>query len=124
MTKTFTRAGFSTQNGKTAMRFTNSATRENMLAANGHTRIKFIDLERPMTKEEATKVLKNALEVITEETAAPAEIEVCDSIDTTSAAFQKLLEEKRSYFPSHTDQQIMDVAVLQEKRRLAALQAA
>jgi hypothetical protein len=120
MTKTFTRAGVSTNNGKTAFRFTNSATRENMLAANGHTAIKFIELERPMTKEEATEFLET--NGVTQ--AAPKATPKVVDIDQASNAFQKLLAEKRSYFPSHTEQQIIDVAMLQETRRLSALQAA
>jgi hypothetical protein len=51
--RTFTRAGISTNNGKTAFRFTNDLNREVVLSKNGHTDIKFYELGDALTKEQA-----------------------------------------------------------------------
>jgi hypothetical protein len=57
MDKTFTRAGVSTQKGKTVFRYTNDLNREKVLANNGHTDILFYELGGPTSKEAATEFL-------------------------------------------------------------------
>lgn len=55
--KTFTRAGRSTNKGKTQFRFTNDINRERVLDKNGHTDIEFYELGSAMTKAQATEFL-------------------------------------------------------------------
>ena len=57
MEKTFTRAGVSTNNGKTQFRFTNDLQRETVLSKNGHTDIVFYELGSAMSKAAATEFL-------------------------------------------------------------------
>lgn len=57
MEKTFTRAGVSTNNGKTQFRFTNDLQRETVLSKNGHTNIVFYELGSAMSKAAATDFL-------------------------------------------------------------------
>lgn len=57
MEKTFTRAGISTNKGKTQFRFTNDLQRETVLSKNGHTDIVFYELGSAMSKAAATDFL-------------------------------------------------------------------
>jgi hypothetical protein len=54
---TFKYAGVSTLNGKTKARFANDQMRVKVLAKNGHKDIDIIELEYPMTKEDAVAFL-------------------------------------------------------------------
>ena len=54
---TFKYAGVSTLNGKIKARFANDQMRVKVLAKNGHSDIDIIELEYPMTKEEAVAFL-------------------------------------------------------------------
>ena len=54
---TFKYAGVSTLNGKVKARFANDQMRVKVLAKNGHSDIDIIELEYPMTKEEAVAFL-------------------------------------------------------------------
>jgi len=65
--KTFTRAGRSTNKGKTQFRFTNDVNRERVLDKNGHTNIQFWELGEAMTKVQATEFL--VAKGLTEDTA-------------------------------------------------------
>lgn len=65
--KTFTRAGVSTNKGKTQFRFTNDINRERVLDKNGHTNIEFWELGEAMTKVQATEFL--VAKGLTEDTA-------------------------------------------------------
>ena len=58
--KLFTVVGTSTLNGETKVRFANDVMRVKVLAKHGHTDINLIELDTPMTKIEAVKVLKTA----------------------------------------------------------------
>jgi hypothetical protein len=58
--KLFTVVGTSTLNGETKVRFANDVMRVKVLAKHGHTDINLIELDTPMTKLEAVKVLKTA----------------------------------------------------------------
>ena len=58
--KLFTVVGTSTLNGETKVRFANDVMRVKVLAKHGHTDINLIELDTPMTKLEAVKVLKSA----------------------------------------------------------------
>lgn len=58
MDKTFTVAGVSTLNGKVKIRFANDiALRYKVLARNGHTDVRLIELAGEMTKLDAAKAL-------------------------------------------------------------------
>jgi hypothetical protein len=56
--KLFTVVGTSTLNGETKVRFANDVMRVKVLAKHGHTDINLIELDTPMSKLEAVKVLK------------------------------------------------------------------
>lgn len=56
--KLFTVVGTSTLNGETKVRFANDVMRVKVLAKHGHTDINLIELDTPMTKLEAVKILK------------------------------------------------------------------
>jgi hypothetical protein len=58
--KLFTVVGTSTLNGETKVRFANDVMRVKVLAKHGHSDINLIELDTPMTKLEAVKVLKSA----------------------------------------------------------------
>lgn len=58
--KLFTVVGTSKLNGEMKVRFANDVMRVKVLAKHGHTDINLIELDTPMTKLEAVKVLKNA----------------------------------------------------------------
>ena len=58
--KLFTVVGTSTLNGETKVRFANDVMRVKVLAKHGHTDINLIELDTPMTKLEAVKVLQSA----------------------------------------------------------------
>ena len=57
MSKTFTHAGVSKQDGEFKVRFANDATRVKVLQKNGHTDIDIVELKNPMTKEDAIAYL-------------------------------------------------------------------
>ena len=58
--KLFTVVGTSKLNGVMKVRFANDVMRVKVLAKHGHTDINLIELDTPMTKLEAVKVLKTA----------------------------------------------------------------
>jgi hypothetical protein len=58
--KLFTVVGTSKLNGEMKVRFANDVMRVKVLAKHGHTDINLIELDTPMTKLEAVKVLKTA----------------------------------------------------------------
>jgi hypothetical protein len=80
--KLFTVVGTSTLNGETKVRFANDVMRVKVLAKHGHTDINLIELDTPMTKLEAVKVLKTADEFqgATEQSA------IADYLDRKDAA--------------------------------------
>lgn len=133
--KTFTRAGISTNKGKTNFRFTNDLNREKVLGKNGHTDIQFWELGSAMTKESATEFLveKGLAEDTTakgpaamrtkpdtaarakdEETLAELDKGTVEH-DEESDSFRKILADKRHSFPSHTEEQIQELAHFQAK---------
>jgi hypothetical protein len=57
MSKSFTHAGVSKQDGEFKVRFANDAMRTKVLIKNGHTDIDIIELKHAMTKEEAVAFL-------------------------------------------------------------------
>jgi hypothetical protein len=57
MSKSFTHAGVSKQDGQFKVRFANDALRTKVLIKNGHTDIDIIELKHPMTKEDAVAYL-------------------------------------------------------------------
>lgn len=132
MEKTFTRAGVSTNKGKTVFRFTNDLQREKVLDKNGHTDILFYELGEAMTKAAATDFLieKGLSEDKPTKAAAVASIEPTRKddekvlammergtveYDEDSDKFKRLVAEKRQLFPSHTDQQLMELVHFQAK---------
>lgn len=131
MEKTFTRAGVSTNKGKTLFRFTNDLNREKVLHKNGHTDIKFYELGAALSKEAATAFL---LEMgLVEDAPAKAAKEPTRKddekmlamlakgevqYDETSDKFLRLVEEKRQSFPSHTDEQLMDLVRFQAQANM------
>lgn len=56
--KLFTVVGTSNLNGEMKVRFANDVMRVKVLAKHGHTDINLIELDTPMTKLEAVKILK------------------------------------------------------------------
>ena len=135
--KTFTRAGRSTNKGKTQLRFTNDVNRERVLAKNGHTDIEFFELSSAMTKAEATEFLTT--QGITEDKPKPkaktptraddkAELSKLNqnkvAYDEQSDSFRKILAEKRQAFPSHSDEQIREIAQFQAQCNQKAFGAA
>jgi len=135
--KTFTRAGRSTNKGKTQLRFTNDVNRERVLAKNGHTDIEFFELGSAMTKAEATEFLVS--QGITEDKPKPkaktptraddkAELSKLNqnkvAYDEQSDSFRKILAEKRQAFPSHSDEQIREIAQFQAQCNQKAFGAA
>lgn len=136
MEKTFTRAGVSTNKGKTLFRFTNDLQREKVLHKNGHTDILFYELGEAMTKAVATEFLvakglgedKPAATVTASKEPTRADDEKVLAMmqrgtveyDETSDKFQRLVEEKRQTFPSHTTEQLMDLVHFQAKANVKA----
>ena len=135
MEKTFTRAGVSTNKGKTVFRFTNDLQREKVLDKNGHTDILFYELGEAMTKAAATEFLiaKGLSEDKPTKTVASIEPTRKDDekvlamlargtveYDEQSDKFQRLVEEKRQMFPSHTTQQLMDLVHHQARSNVKA----
>ena len=135
--KTFTCAGRSTNQGKTQLRFTNDVNRERVLAKNGHTDIEFFELGSAMTKAEATEFLVS--QGITEDKPKPkakaptraddkAELSKLNqnkvAYDEQSDSFRKILAEKRQAFPSHSDEQIREIAQFQAQCNQKAFGAA
>ena len=134
MEKTFTRAGVSTNKGKTLFRFTNDLQREKVLHKNGHTDILFYELGEAMTKADATEFLvAKGLSEDKPATAAPkeptrkADEKILAALskgevayDETSDKFLRLVEEKRQSFPSHTDEQLMDLVRFQAQANVKA----
>ncbi len=57
MSKSFTHAGVSKQDGQFKVRFANDALRTKVLIKNGHTDIDIIELKHAMTKEDAVAYL-------------------------------------------------------------------
>jgi hypothetical protein len=57
MSKSFTHAGVSKQDGQFKVRFANEALRTKVLIKNGHTDIDIIELKHAMTKEDAVAYL-------------------------------------------------------------------
>jgi hypothetical protein len=134
--KTFTRAGISTLKGKTLYRFTNDLQREKVLHKNGHTDIVFFELGEAMTKEAAAlflaargihedapaKPVKAAKEPTRKDDEriltklAKGEVEY----DESSDKFLRLVAEKRQSFPSHTDEQLMDLVRFQAQANMKA----
>jgi hypothetical protein len=57
MSKSFTHAGVSKQDGQFKVRFANDAMRTKVLIKNGHTDIDIIELKHAMTKEDAVAFL-------------------------------------------------------------------
>jgi hypothetical protein len=57
MSKSFTHAGVSKQDGEFKVRFANDAMRTKVLIKNGHTDIDIIELKHAMTKEDAVAYL-------------------------------------------------------------------
>jgi len=57
MSKSFTHAGVSKQDGQFKVRFANDALRVKVLAKNGHSDIDIIELKEPMSKEDAIAFL-------------------------------------------------------------------
>ena len=57
MSKSFTHAGVSKQDGQFKVRFANDAMRTKVLIKNGHTDIDIIELKHAMTKEDAVAYL-------------------------------------------------------------------
>ena len=57
MSKSFSHAGVSKQDGEFKVRFANDALRTKVLVKNGHTDIDIIELKNPMTKEDAVAYL-------------------------------------------------------------------
>lgn len=141
--KTFTRAGISTNKGKTNFRFTNDLQRERVLHKNGHTDIQFWELGAAMTKEAATEFL--VAKGLAEDSAVkgPAAIHAKPDraarakdeavlaelnkgtveYDAESDSFRKILAEKRQNFPSHTEEQIRELAHFQAKSNQKAFGA-
>lgn len=133
--KTFTRAGISTNKGKTQFRFTNDLNRERVLDKNGHTDIQFWELGEAMTKESATEFLvakglaedkpaaKPTASKPKPDSAARAKDEAVLAelnkgtveYDEESDSFRKILAEKRQAFPSHTEEQIREIAHFQAR---------
>lgn len=136
--KTFTRAGISTNKGKTNFRFTNDVNREKVLVKNGHTNIQFWELGEAMTKAAATEFLveKGLAEDTTvkgpaatrtkPDTAARAKDEETLAeldkgtveYDEESDSFRKILDEKRQSFPSHTEEQLRELVHYQAGQAL------
>lgn len=58
--KLFTVVGTSTLNGETKVRFANDSMRVKVLSKHGHTDITLIELDEPMTKLDAVKLIKTA----------------------------------------------------------------
>lgn len=133
--KTFTRAGISTNKGNRQYRFTNDLNRERVLDKNGHTDIQFWELGAAMTREAATEFLlaKGLTESVVKSapktakvkpyTAARAKDEATlDKLNRgeveyneQSDSFRKILADKRQNFPSHTEEQIQELAHFQAK---------
>jgi hypothetical protein len=57
MSKSFTHAGVSKQDGQFKVRFANDAMRTKVLIKNGHTDIDIVELKHAMTKEDAVAFL-------------------------------------------------------------------
>lgn len=57
MSKSFSHAGVSKQDGQFKVRFANDALRTKVLVKNGHTDIDIIELKNPMSKEDAVAYL-------------------------------------------------------------------
>jgi hypothetical protein len=124
--KTFTRAGRSTcEKGRTRFRFTNDVNRETVLVKAGHTNIEFWELGSAMTKEQAIEFLV-AKGLAEDKPAAKQTAPVRKpapnlaklnkgkvAYDEQSASFEKILTELRRGFPSHTEQQIQEIAHFQ-----------
>ena len=135
--KTFTRAGISTcEKGRTRFRFTNDLNREKVLVKAGHTDIQFWELGETMTKEQATEFLvakglaedrpaakRAALKRPAPDTEARKRDEAVLAklnageieYDEESDSFRKLVDEKRRAFPSHTEEQIREIAHFQAR---------
>jgi hypothetical protein len=131
--KTFTRAGISTNKGKTQFRFTNDLNREKVLDKNGHTDIQFWELGEAMTKEQAIEFLvakgltedkpaakqkapaaKQTAPTRKDDEAVLAKLNKGEvAYDEESDSFLKILADKRQAFPSHTDEQIREIAHFQ-----------
>jgi len=124
--KTFTRAGISTNKGKTQFRFTNDLNREKVLDKNGHTDIQFWELGEAMTKEQAIEFLvakgltedkpaaKQTAPTRKDDEAVLAKLNKGEvAYDEESDSFRKILAEKRQAFPSHTEEQIREIAHFQ-----------
>ena len=129
--KTFTRAGISRTNGVARFRFTNDLNRETVLAKAGDTDIQFFELGEPMTKEQATEFLvaqglvehSKPAQTQSKRHTAPAEIKRKSATaktepalyDENSAEFERLVAEKRQAFPSHNDEQLMELVHFQAR---------
>lgn len=138
MEKTFTRAGVSNNKGKIQFRFTNDLNREKVLDKNGHTDIVFFELGEAMTKVAATEFLvaQGLVEDVPAKTVTASKAKEPTrkddekilamlergtvEYDETSDKFQRLVEEKRQTFPSHTTEQLMDLVRFQAKANVKA----
>ena len=133
------------QQGQDAVPFHNDLNREKVLDKNGHTDIQFWELGEAMTKEQATEFL--VAKRLTEDRpagrrAAPAKQKPDTAArkrdeamlaklaqgevayDEESDSFQKILAEKRQAFPSHSDEQIREIAQFQAQCNQKAFGAA
>jgi hypothetical protein len=127
MSKTFTRAGISTcAKGRTRFRFTNAVNRETVLVKAGHTHIQFWELSAPMTREEAVGFLKD--QGVSEHTArntvpkthSDSQVKPQHTGPEDTPQFQRMLKEIHSQFPSHTHQQVLEIAQYQAQCNLRA----
>jgi hypothetical protein len=95
--KTFTRAGVSTNNGKTQYRFTNDLQRETVLSKNGHTNIEFYELGSAMTKEAAALFLavRGITQDVPAKTAPKATAQPRKAKEPTRKADEQILDKLR-----------------------------
>ena len=133
--KTYTRAGISSTRGVARFRFTNDLNRELVLSRAGDTDIQFFELGEPMTKQQATEFLlaQGLVESTpsqTQHTAPTVQTQKSRTVtpkntapalyDQHSAPFRQLVAEKRQMFPSHTEEQLMELVHFQARANAKA----
>jgi hypothetical protein len=113
MSKSFTHAGVSKQDGQFKVRFANDALRTKVLIKNGHTDIDIIELKHPMTKEDAVAYLM--------------EIDFATNNGKTNEAVQAALAaeiDKRSEVPAKAKvEKIAKVKAVKSKPTMDAIKA-
>jgi hypothetical protein len=113
MSKSFTHAGVSKQDGQFKVRFANDALRTKVLIKNGHTDIDIIELKHAMTKEDAVAYLM--------------EIDFATRDGVTNEAVQAALAaelDKRSEVPAKTKvEKIAKVKAVKSKPTMDAIKA-